>query len=647
MSDARHASLVLLPGRPLGADGEALQRIAALAGLPERDVRWRARVGRPMVLTRSSDRAELQTMRDGLRALGHAAVLVDDNEIREARFPLAARGVRIESDAVAFLDHDGRELAILRACEEALIVVANLASRGESPFAWTHRSRDASSAERIYKETELRLTRLLTLAPRDFVLDLAWSGSEERVRLRCGNFHFGTLGDLAGPSVTGNMRTLIDRIVRLVERPVLDAAFDHSGMPRTPGFAPHAAGRRHRVRPRRRIEDHFESYCRQLGAAWKAGLLRGLLQADRPPGQAYFPAQVGTDVADEPQGAPPAPPPREEGDGVTTWRERRLARLRRWGPPAIVIPIAIFGGGVSSLLGAKGSPLAVAVAVAALGLLGITHGLALFARKRLIENVPTSKARSAALGLCEISGRTRAIRPLVTPFSLMPCVYYEYRIESRDPVASERRRGAETRGGGSGGAFVQTGCSGEVPFLVEDDTGALEVDPRGAIVSVSTEQTLFTPPFDGSLARAETTVKVHERYIPIDHPVYVMGELRQVAAAPARRREEMASLFRELKNDERRLAACDIDGDGVIDSDEWSIARRDVERIWLARRAAGDGRSDRIVMGCPATPDLFFITERSEAGTLGHLSARSKLSVAIGAALCVAASLLILAGAGR
>jgi hypothetical protein len=195
---------------------------------------------------------------------------------------------------------------------------------------------------------------------------------------------------------------------------------------------------------------------------------------------------------------------------------------------------------------------------------------------------------------------------------------------------------------------TQSGNSGSVPFLVEDETGSVEVNPEGAIVQVSTAQTLYNPPFAGGLVPPGARVTAHEKYIPVGYPVYVMGELRQVIPTAEETREEMAQAFRRLKGDERRLAACDVDGDGVIDDAEWESAREQVEREWRAGRAGADGRSDRLVIGLPASGDLFYITERSEAQFVRALMWRMAGALTCGTALTLwAAARLVAAFALR
>ena len=70
--------------------------------------------------------------------------------------------------------------------------------------------------------------------------------------------------------------------------------------------------------------------------------------------------------------------------------------------------------------------------------IGLGVGIILFVKgffwlrtKRMIENIPTSKIRSLAMGLVEIKGSVVAYKkPLLkSPFQGKPCVWFRYMIQ--------------------------------------------------------------------------------------------------------------------------------------------------------------------------------------------------------------------------
>jgi hypothetical protein len=107
-----------------------------------------------------------------------------------------------------------------------------------------------------------------------------------------------------------------------------------------------------------------------------------------------------------------------------------------------------------------------------IGILIFISGLTAFKMKRLIENIPTSKIRSIAMGLVEINGKTIAKKLLKSPFSKKNCVYYRYTIE-------EYRRSRKN----SRWVTIKRGLDG-VPFILKDNTGTVLVEPKGAKVDI-------------------------------------------------------------------------------------------------------------------------------------------------------------------
>lgn len=104
------------------------------------------------------------------------------------------------------------------------------------------------------------------------------------------------------------------------------------------------------------------------------------------------------------------------------------------------------------------------------GIVGVGFGIFLFfrgfpflKRKRLIQNTPTSTIRGAALGAVEVSGTVVGPYTLISPLSESDCFYYHAVARS---TGEEEKKVAE-----------------EVlyaPFFLDDGTGRLMVDPRGA-----------------------------------------------------------------------------------------------------------------------------------------------------------------------
>jgi hypothetical protein len=94
--------------------------------------------------------------------------------------------------------------------------------------------------------------------------------------------------------------------------------------------------------------------------------------------------------------------------------------------------------------------------------------------KRLIENTPTSKIRSIAMGLVEVFGSVEAIdnKILKSPIANKKCLYYKYCVQEYKRE-NKRNRWVTIREG-----------TDSVCFELKDETGRVTVDPNGAQVEI-------------------------------------------------------------------------------------------------------------------------------------------------------------------
>jgi len=203
-------------------------------------------------------------------------------------------------------------------------------------------------------------------------------------------------------------------------------------------------------------------------------------------------------------------------------------------------------------------------------LLGAVTGLVLlwtgWRRLRLVEDVPTSKIRSAAQGVVELQGTARALPgpELVAPGTQIPCLWYRYRLEER--VHHGQHDSWRT---------VESRTSGDL-FLIEDETGRSIIDPDDAeVISSATD----------SGWRGTDRRWKEERIIEGD-PLYVMGEFQTHSAVEEQTlREDLRALLAAWKRDPARMRAFDANGDGQIDAQEWEAARKAAQEQVLLERA--------------------------------------------------------------
>jgi hypothetical protein len=96
------------------------------------------------------------------------------------------------------------------------------------------------------------------------------------------------------------------------------------------------------------------------------------------------------------------------------------------------------------------------------------YGFRLLQRRRLILDTPFSKIRSASMGMVEVSGLAVGPYTMIAPITARPCYYYRTLVW-------------EYKQSGKNKQWVKVaGECMHVPFFVDDNTGRVLVDPRGA-----------------------------------------------------------------------------------------------------------------------------------------------------------------------
>lgn len=103
-----------------------------------------------------------------------------------------------------------------------------------------------------------------------------------------------------------------------------------------------------------------------------------------------------------------------------------------------------------------------------IGIALFVYGFRLLQRRRLILDTPFSKIRSASLGMVEISGLATGPYTMLAPITQRPCYYYRTLVW-------------EWKQSGKDHSWVKVAAeSMHLPFFLDDNTGRVLVDPRGA-----------------------------------------------------------------------------------------------------------------------------------------------------------------------
>jgi E3 Ubiquitin ligase len=139
------------------------------------------------------------------------------------------------------------------------------------------------------------------------------------------------------------------------------------------------------------------------------------------------------------------------------------------------------------------------------------YGFRLLERRRLILDTPFSKIRSASMGMVEISGLASGPYTMIAPITARPCYYYRTQVW-------------EWKQSGKNKTWVKV--AGEclhLPFFVDDNTGRMLIDPRGAELDLHRD---FEQEFSDSFFSAKEPAPENVRTFLVRHGVNTFNKLK-------------------------------------------------------------------------------------------------------------------------
>ena len=157
-------------------------------------------------------------------------------------------------------------------------------------------------------------------------------------------------------------------------------------------------------------------------------------------------------------------------------------------------------------------------------------------KKRIIDDMPTSKTLGVFIGLAELKGRAESDQPLTSYLSAKQCVLYRWKVEehwSRTTV-SMTSKGMQTRHE-SGWTIVAKGDV--IPtFYLKDDSGVIRIVPQGAEIQDTqifnktckrADPLYFTKGPQYEIANSDHERRFVETAILLHANLYVMGQARE------------------------------------------------------------------------------------------------------------------------
>lgn len=180
-------------------------------------------------------------------------------------------------------------------------------------------------------------------------------------------------------------------------------------------------------------------------------------------------------------------------------------------------------------------------------------------KKRLIENLPTSKTTGVFIGLVELKGTAESEAPLTSFLAVRPCVHYAWQVQehwertvTETYTDSEGKSQTRTRTE-SGWSTVASGGESQA-FYLQDEDGVVLVRPEGAKLEPQSVFSEYCGRGDKlyhakgpAHSVSDSTHRRHfiEHAFPLHGPVYLVGRARerQDIVAPEIAKDDTAELF--------------------------------------------------------------------------------------------------------
>lgn len=250
--------------------------------------------------------------------------------------------------------------------------------------------------------------------------------------------------------------------------------------------------------------------------------------------------------------------------------------------------------------------------LAGIALLGGMAWLGCLRRARAVAELATSRIASAAQGYVELMGQTSSdkSRLIYTPLGGIACIWYRYRLYSRDNAKHEWRQ-------------IDSGSS-SATFDISDPSGVCTVDPDHAEV-VGAELRTSYPGGD----------KLEEECLFGGRKIYVLGDFSTQGGASSalHLRDDVSALLGQWKQDQVGLhRRFDLDRSGTLDLKEWELARKLATQT--VERAHRDIRRQPgvHVLRAPDDGRLFLISALLPAALRNHFLRWSAFHLTVAAA---------------
>lgn len=192
-------------------------------------------------------------------------------------------------------------------------------------------------------------------------------------------------------------------------------------------------------------------------------------------------------------------------------------------------------------------------------------------RKRLIDDLPTSRTQGVFIGMAELKGTAESENPLTSYLAEVRCVQYQWRVDEQwrrvvTETYTDAKGHTQTRTRTETGWTRVAGDEKSIPFYLKDETGVIRIVPDGAeIKNIATFNETCSPSSplyygkgpSAAIANSTHRRRFHETAIPLHTMLYVMGQTREREdiVAPEVARDKNAAMFLISTRTEKQISS--------------------------------------------------------------------------------------------
>ena len=192
-------------------------------------------------------------------------------------------------------------------------------------------------------------------------------------------------------------------------------------------------------------------------------------------------------------------------------------------------------------------------------------------KKRLIDDLPTSKTQGVFIGLVELKGTAESEEPITSYLAGVQCIDYAWQVDEHwsrtvHETYTDSKGHTHTRTRTESGWKQVAGGRKSIPFYLKDDTGIIRVVPDGAdITGISVFNETCSPgnPLyyskgpSGSVANSTHRRRFTETAVPLHTNLYIMGQAReqQDVVAPEIAADKQSPMFVISTKTEKQISS--------------------------------------------------------------------------------------------